>query len=68
MKTDEAAPGDVNGDGQVDLIDARMVMQHYNGELSLDGGQLKSADANGDGKVNLMDVKLIMQYYNGEID
>ncbi|MCI8447377.1 MAG: hypothetical protein HFH30_03055, partial [Eubacterium sp.] len=43
-------------------------MQHYNGELSLDGGQLKSADANGDGKVNLMDVKLIMQYYNGEID
>ncbi len=68
LKTDEAAPGDVNGDGQVDLIDARMVMQHYNGELSLDGGQLKSADANGDGKVNLMDVKLIMQYYNGEID
>lgn len=60
--------GDVNGDGEVDLADARMVMQHYNGAAVLDSSQQKKADVNGDGKINLTDIKLIMQYYNGEID
>jgi len=64
----EQAAGDVNSDGKVDLLDARLVMQHYNGAASLDSRQQKSADANGDGKINLTDVKLLMQYYNGEVD
>lgn len=63
-----AAAGDVNGDGKVDLTDARLVMQHYNGVKALESSQEKGADTNGDGKINLTDVKLIMQYYNGEID
>ena len=63
-----AAAGDVNGDGKVDLVDARLVMQYYNGADVLDDTQQKNADINGDGKINLIDVKQIMQYYNGEID
>lgn len=63
---DEEA-GDVNQDGKVNLTDAKLVMQHYNGAKTLNDQQKKNADANGDGKVNLTDAKLIMQYYNGEI-
>lgn len=62
------AVGDVNGDGKVDLTDARLAMQHYNGIKTLDAAQQKRADTNGDNKVNLIDVKRIMQYYNGEIE
>lgn len=68
QEAEKSEPGDINGDGKADLIDARLVMQHYNGAKTLDGTQLKSADVNGDGKVNLTDVKMIIQYYNGEID
>lgn len=62
-----AAAGDVNQDGKVNLTDAKLVMQHYNGAKALESRQKENADVNGDGKVNLTDAKLIMQYYNGEI-
>lgn len=62
-----AAAGDVNQDGKVNLTDAKLVMQHYNGARTLDGQGKKNADVNGDGKVNLTDAKLIMKYYNGKI-
>lgn len=60
--------GDVNQDGKVNLTDAKLVMQYYNGAIDLDAQQEKNADTNSDGKVNLTDVKRIMQYYNGEIE
>lgn len=63
-----AVVGDVNLDGRINLIDAKLVMQHYNGVKSLDGQQKKGADTNGDGEINLLDAKLIMKYYNGEIN
>jgi hypothetical protein len=62
-----AVAGDVNQDGKVNLTDAKLVMQHYNGAKTLDSRQKENADVNGDGKVNLTDAKLIMKYYNGEI-
>ena len=62
-----ASVGDVNQDGNINLTDAKLVMQHYNGAAELEGQQLKNADTNGDGNVNLTDAKRIMQYYNGEI-
>lgn len=61
------AAGDVNGDGKVNLTDAKLVMQHYNGAVDFNSQQKKNADVNSDGKVNLMDAKRIIQYYNGEI-
>ena len=60
--------GDVNQDGEVNLTDAKLVMQYYNGAIDLDTQQVKNADTNSDGKVNLTDAKRIMQYYNGEIE
>lgn len=66
-KQDNTLSGDVNEDGKVNLTDAKMVMQYYNGTRTLQAQQLKNADVNGDGKVNLTDVKLIMRYFNGEI-
>ena len=63
----QTVAGDVNQDGKVNLTDAKLVMQHYNGVKMLDSQQKKNADANGDGKVDLTDAKLIMKYYNGEI-
>lgn len=67
-ETEKYADGDVNGDGNVNLTDARLAMQHYNGAALLDEAQQKRADVNKDGSVNLTDVKLVMQYYNGEMD
>lgn len=64
---DDTLAGDVNEDGKINLTDAKMVMQYYNGTRTLQAQQLKNADVNGDGKVNLTDVKLIMRYFNGEI-
>ncbi len=63
----QSAAGDVNQDGKVNLTDAKLVMQHYNGAKMLNSQQKRNADANGDGKVNLTDAKLIMKFYNGEI-
>lgn len=66
-ETSAAEVGDVNQDGKVNLTDAKLVMQYYNGAGTLDSQQKKNADTNGDGKINLTDAKLIMKYYNGEI-
>lgn len=60
--------GDVNGDGKVNLIDATMVLQYYNGvrgDLTQD--QFNRADVDQSGRVNLVDVLFIMKYYNGAI-
>lgn len=60
--------GDVNDDGHIDLIDATIVLQYYNGVRSnLTEEQLKRADANANGSINLVDVLLIMKYYNQAI-
>ena len=67
--------GDVNGDDKVNLIDALMIMQHYNGVRTLSsvegagevGSEMERADVNRSGTVTLVDALLIMKKYNGEI-
>ena len=67
--------GDVNGDNNINLIDALMIMQHYNGVRTLSsvegagevGSEMERADVNGSGTVTLVDALLIMKKYNGEI-
>ena len=67
--------GDVNGDDKINLIDALMIMQHYNGVRTLSsvegagevGSEMERADVNGSGTVTLVDALLIMKKYNGEI-
>ena len=57
-------PGDVNGDGQVNTRDAKLIMQFELGMLT-ETLDLYAADVNGDGEVNTRDAKIIMQYELG---
>lgn len=67
LKPLETLLGDVNGDGSINLTDAKLIMQYYNGIKELNSQQLQNADVNKDGSVSLTDAKLIMKYYNKEI-
>lgn len=55
-------PGDVYGDGQVNVRDAALTMHYVMKTEVFDEDQKKAADVNEDGKVDIRDVVLIMQY------
>ena len=58
--------GDINGDGEVDIIDAGIIVQYANGiNTNLSEKQLQAADVNGDGEVDIIDAGIIVQYANG---
>ena len=59
--------GDVNGDGEVDIFDANLIVGYYNGTVELSEEQILIADVNGDGEVDIFDANLIVSYYNGTI-
>ena len=63
-----AVPGDVNGDGEIDILDANLVVAWYNEIRDLTDKQLAAADVNGDGEVDIMDANMIVAYYNEIID
>jgi len=62
---DDGLLGDVNGDGEVDNLDAAKVYSYYNGVTVLNAEQLSAADVNGDGEVDNLDAAMIYSYYNG---
>ena len=62
------APGDVNGDGRIDVRDVVLAMQHALGLKKLTGEQFLAADINGDGTINVRDVTGMMQFSLGIID
>lgn len=66
--TDDILYGDVNGDGDIDLMDANMVVSYYNELIDLTEEQLLAADVNGDGDVDIMDANMIVAYYNEILD
>ncbi len=57
--------GDVNGDGQVTIVDALFVAQYTVGMKTLSASQLAAADVNGDGQVTVVDALFIAQYTVG---
>ena len=60
--------GDLNGDGEVDIADAIMIMKHDVG-LTVIGDALKvAADVNNDGEIDIADAILIMKYDAGLIN
>lgn len=59
--------GDVNGDGEVDTIDANMIISYYYGNTELTEEQLIAANANGDEEVDTIDANMIISYYYGNI-
>lgn len=52
-------PGDVNGDGVVNVTDANKITAHVKGKKALTGDELKRADVNGDGVVNVSDAMAV---------
>lgn len=56
-------PGDVNGDGKVNVRDVGIIQQYMNGwAVEYD---IMAADVNGDGKVNVRDIGIYQQWMNG---
>ena len=53
--------GDVNGDGEINTRDAKLIMQYELGLIDASKLNLAAADVNGDGEINTRDAKLIMQ-------
>lgn len=58
-----AAPGDVNDDSAIDIVDALLVAQYYVGlSVTID---IAAADVNCDSGIDIVDALLIAQYYVG---
>lgn len=64
---DRSALGDVNGDGQINVLDALMVLQASNDRLNLDAEQFARADLDGNKTLEAVEVLTILQYANGII-
>ena len=57
--------GDVSGDGKINAVDARWVLQAASGARALTEAQSAAADVNGDGKINAVDARWILQIASG---
>ena len=59
--------GDVNGDNNVDVLDAAAIQKHASGISELNSDQLVAADVNGDGNVDVLDAADIQKFAAGII-
>ena len=64
----EGIPGDANGDGEANSLDATLVLKYDAGIIDLDAAQLASSDVNNDGEADSLDATLILKYDAGLID
>jgi hypothetical protein len=58
--------GDVNSNGNIDIVDALLVAQYYVG-LNPQNFNAGNADANCNGSIDIVDALLVAQYYVGLI-
>ncbi len=66
--TSLSSKGDVNGDGEIDIADALLVMKHDAGLTAIDNAFKQAADVNNDGEIDIADAILIMKYDAGLIN
>ena len=59
---EEVKTGDINQDGQINLVDLMQCLNHVGRKELLEGQALKAADINGDGSVNLVDLMRLLNY------
>ncbi len=57
----QGIPGDVNGDGEVNIADVNVVINVILNGGTTDADLFKAADVNGDGEVNISDVNTLIQ-------
>jgi len=60
--------GDVDGSGEVDYVDAMLILQYHTGVASEDALDLNCCDVDGSGEVDYVDAMLILQYHTGVIE
>lgn len=60
--------GDVNGDGKVSVLDARLILQHIASLVSLSDEALLAADVNQDEEISIIDVRILLQYIAGLVE
>lgn len=54
-------PGDVNGDGEITVLDARLILRRAIKLITLTPGQEKLADVDGDGKITVIDARIVLR-------
>jgi len=59
LESEELQQGDVNGDGEVNIGDVTLIIDHILGEAEVNE---RVADVNGDGEINIGDVTDIIDY------
>ena len=52
---------DVNNDGKISIVDARLVLKAVVGGETLSENQMLAADINGDGKITISDSRAILK-------
>ena len=57
--------GDVNDDGKITAVDARMILRYVAGIIDLTAAQKLAADTNKDGTIGATDARMILQYVVG---
>lgn len=62
------ALADINGDSEINSVDATMIVRHALGVSGLDSVQQEWADVNQDGTVNSIDATMVVRYALGVID
>jgi hypothetical protein len=60
-------PGEVTGDGKIDMADAYQIILYLSGKAELTEVERLAADANGDGRVDMLDVCRVMLTYKETI-
>jgi len=54
--------GDLNGDGEINILDVNMLYQYVRSIITLDGAEKFAGDVNNDNDVNILDVNMLYQY------
>ena len=57
--------GDVNEDGHITAVDARLVLQEVAGLVELNAAKRLAADVNGDKQITAVDARIILQHVAG---
>ena len=60
--------GDVNGDGNISVLDATLIQKYIAGLVTFSNTQKAAADVNNDGSVSIVDATLIQKHIAGLID
>ncbi|MCL2487682.1 MAG: dockerin type I domain-containing protein [Oscillospiraceae bacterium] len=67
-KSQSIIAGDVNGNGVIDVGDARLILQYLVGKTKLTGLQVQTAMVNGCKNISVTNARMILQYLVGKID